>query len=146
MSPPTIEERVGKLERELHDSKAHARRSVDEGRLANEQALAAIVVSTQMSETRDAALKEDLGVVKKELHELRTFVRSSSKGIDLELARQSADIKEIGKSTSKLDGWFPYFKLVIQAITAIGVAYTAAHTAANHQPPEPTPAVAPAHT
>lgn len=145
MSPPNVEDRLAKLEREVHDARAHSRRSVEEGKLANEQALAAIMVSTQMSETRDEDLKKHVGAVKSELHELRTFVRNSFKGTDLELARQSADIKEIGKSTSKLDGWFPYFKLVIQAITAIGVAYTAAHTAAKTDHPEPPKLVTPSH-
>ena len=156
MSPPILppgvkhavdglDARLEKLEAKSAEIDSRTRRSAAEGALDREQALAAIMVSTQMSESRDAELLKAQKALATELHHVRTHQR----GTDLELAKQGADLRVVRASTARLNGILahPTVRLVIQAIVLIGAAYATemARQADKHNTPEPAHAAAPMH-
>lgn len=156
MSPPILppgvkhavdglDARLEKLEAKSAEIDSRTRRSAAEGALDREQALAAIMVSTQMSESRDAELLKAQKALATELHHVRTHQR----GTDLELAKQGADLRVVRASTARLNGILahPTVRLVIQAIVLIGAAYATemARQADKHNTPEPAHVAAPMH-
>ena len=140
MSPPmsaderkAFDERFAKIEHEVKASRAESRKSAEDGKFELERNIAAIAVSTVAAEARDAHLAKDL-------HGLTNRV----KGIEIEQAKQGAELTLIGRQTKRLEGWMPVIKLVAQAVTAICAAYAAASAASSHAP-EPAHDAAPMH-
>lgn len=156
MSPPILppgvkhavdglDARLEKLEAKSAEIDSRTRRSAAEGALDREQALAAIMVSTQMSESRDSEIIKSQKALATELHHVRTHQR----GTDLELAKQGADLRVVRASTARLNGILahPTVRLVIQALVLIGAAYATemARQADKHNTPEPAHPAAPMH-
>lgn len=142
--PITLPDRLSALEAEnkriaaeLKDARAASRKSAEEGKLELQRNISAIALAMNANEGRSQQMAAEIHKVNNRLH-----------GLEIENAKQGGDIAKIGRQTSKLEGWMPVLKLVIQAFTAIAAAYAAASAAAEHHAthPEPTPAVAPAHS
>lgn len=156
MSPPILppgvkhavdglDARLEKLEAKSAEIDQRTRRSAAEGALDREQALAAIMVSTQMSESRDAEIIKAQKSLASSVHQLGTHMRGS----DLELAKQGADLRIVRASTARLNGILahPTVRLVIQALVLIGAAYATemARQADKHNTPEPAHPAAQMH-
>jgi multidrug resistance efflux pump len=140
-----LDARLDKLEAKSAEIDQRTRRSAAEGALDREQALAAIMVSTQMSETRDAEIIKAQKALSASVHQLGTHMR----GTDLELAKQGADLRVVRASTARLNGILahPTVRLVIQAIVLIGAAYATemARQADKQNTTEPAHTAAPMH-
>ena len=145
MTPPmtpderkTVVERLDSLEHTGRERDSRQRRSVEDGKFAIQEAINGMKASAETSEARDAEIVKKIDRLATRQH-----------GSDLELARQGGDLTKVVRRTSTLEGWLPVLKLVIQAITAIAVAWMAGTAASrsNEHPhdPEPVHTAAPMH-
>ena len=145
MTPPmtpderkTVVERLDSLEHTGRERDSRQRRSVEDGKFAIQEAINGMKASAETSEARDAEIVKKIDRLATRQH-----------GSDLELARQGGDLTKVVRRTSTLEGWLPVLKLVIQAITAIAVAWMAGTAAsrANEHPhvSEPVHPAAPMH-
>ena len=153
MSPPmthdekaAIDARLEKLEHNVRDTRAESRQSAQDGKFSHEQALAAIITSTNMAEGRDHQMSLKLTKLATDIHTLA----SHQHGTDLELAKQGADLRIVKTSTARLNGILahPTVRLVIQAVVLIGAAYATEMARKNdklNNQAEPAHTAAPMH-